>query len=75
MTTTPTSTAAVVQRRAAATIRRHVPDLDGRLEVLAALGLPRELAEEPPAPGVADGYRALAGAVLASEGQAHEMED
>ncbi|WP_041254779.1 hypothetical protein [Frankia sp. EAN1pec] len=61
---TPTSTAAVVQQHAAATIRRHVPDLDGRLEVLAALGLPPGLAEDPPVPGVADGYRALAGAVL-----------
>lgn len=66
----PTSTAAVVQQRAAASVRRHVPDLDGRRQVLAALGLPRELAEDPPAPGVADGYRALAGAVLARDNEA-----
>ncbi|TCJ36871.1 hypothetical protein [Parafrankia sp. BMG5.11] len=64
----------VVAARAGATVRRHVPDRDGRLEVLAALGLPRDLAEDPPPPaGVAAGYAALAASVLSvDEGQALE---
>lgn len=64
---TPTPTVAAVQQRAAATIRRYVPDRAGRVEVLAALGLPVELADEqadehPPCSSPAGAPWARAGA-------------